>query len=81
MGSQSFLLKKEIGRSCCDNTTPMATPDASVVSSNGSLKLGSARVRSWAISCFNCVKASWCCSFHTKVGFFKIYVNGEAIWA
>nr|GFB16755.1 hypothetical protein [Tanacetum cinerariifolium] len=53
--SQSFLLKKNIGLSFCDRTAPIATPDASVVISNGSEKFGSANV----ISCDIAVLSDW----------------------
>ncbi|GJS13200.1 hypothetical protein Tco_0407672 [Tanacetum coccineum] len=40
----AFLLKKAIGLFSCDRTAPIAIPEASVVTSNGFVKFGSARV-------------------------------------
>nr|GFB59299.1 hypothetical protein [Tanacetum cinerariifolium] len=53
---------------CCDNTAPMATPEASVVRSKGLVKSGRARVMREAIASFNLEKAVAARGFHLKEG-------------
>nr|GEZ20028.1 hypothetical protein [Tanacetum cinerariifolium] len=62
-------------------TAPMATPDASVVTSNGSEKLGSARVMRCDIAAFRAVKADSADWFQVKAACLSISVKGDAIWA
>nr|GEW38317.1 nucleotide-binding alpha-beta plait domain-containing protein [Tanacetum cinerariifolium] len=63
------------------STAPMATPDASVVTSNGSEKLGSARVMRCDIAAFRAVKADAANWFQVKAACLSISVKGDAIWA
>nr|GEX66532.1 hypothetical protein [Tanacetum cinerariifolium] len=59
------------------STAPMATPDASVVTSNGSEKLGSARVMRCDIAAFRAVKADAADWFQVKAACLKEVCGGH----
>lgn len=81
MRGQKRLLKKAMGWSSCDKTTPMEMLDASVVTSKGFMKLGSASVMREdmaALSWWNEVVA---CAVHSNVVFLSKSVRPAAIVA
>ena len=62
----SFLLKKATGHYSCNNSAPKPTTDASQCIWNGLLKSGSFSTGAEVSLAFNCSKAHYCCSPHTK---------------
>lgn len=81
MRGHSRLLKKVIGRSSWDSTTPMAMLDASVVTSKDLVKSGRVRVASLAMAVFSCSNECAASGVHAKVLFRRISVRPAAMVA
>ncbi|GJZ13528.1 hypothetical protein Tco_0548758 [Tanacetum coccineum] len=77
------------GKLALISTAPIATPDASVVRSNGSEKLGSANVMRWVMASLSLVKALLAAAFHvnegvwktkTEMGLWRVEYDGRMVW-
>nr|GEZ75729.1 hypothetical protein [Tanacetum cinerariifolium] len=74
-----WKVSNEVHRDIGPRTAPIATPDASVVISNGSEKFGSANVIGCDITVFSDWNAFAAFLFQVKVACFRISVSGEAM--
>ena len=70
-----------MGLSFWDRTAPIAMFDASVVTSNGSVKSGNVSVMSWAIAVLSCKKDVYAAVVHKKVGWRRISMRPAAMEA